>query len=84
MLMIWTYEVLDAFVHVAAQRSAAAWRKASSTRPSASDWRSLWQRAEHESHRMRVWWVRKEAAFDAIMAANRKQRALPSTTASDM
>ena len=76
MLMIWTYEVLDAFVHVAAQRSAAAWRKASSTRPSAADWRSLWQRAEHESHRMRVWWVRKEAAFDAIMAAKRKQRAL--------
>jgi hypothetical protein len=74
--MIWTYDTLDAFVDVAAKRSAAAWRQASSTSPGAADWRSVWQQAERESHRMRVWWARKEAAFDAIMAANRKRRAL--------
>jgi hypothetical protein len=74
--MIWTYDTLDAFVHVAAKRSAAAWREASSTSPGAPDWRSVWQRAERESQRMRVWWARKEAAFDAIMAANRKKHAL--------
>jgi hypothetical protein len=68
MRMIWTNDTLDAFVH-AAKRSAAARHAPSSTSPGAAEWRSVWQRAERESQRMRVWWARKEAAFDAIMAA---------------